>query len=115
MKFVAFFPACLCRRDKKMDQSTSLTLNAGASHPPRTRFAVSPEQFVPDHLFLCVQAGTLRVYDGHRTVPLHAGDCYLVRKNRLVRYDQGGTGAGCELTFFCFEEKFLRSFQARHP
>lgn len=95
-----------------MDQST--TLNPGASPAPRTRLAISPEQFVPDHLFLHIQAGSLRVYDGHQTLTLQAGDCYLVRKNRLVRYDQSEPEVACQLTFFCFEEKFLRSFQARH-
>lgn len=93
-----------------MDQST--TLNAGGRPPQRARSEISPEQFVPDHLFLYIQTGALRVYDGHQTLALQAGDYYLVRKNRLVRYDQGD--AGCEMTFFCFEEKFLRSFQEKH-
>ena len=95
-----------------MDQTTTLT--AAASSPPRSRNPISPEQFVPDHLFLYVQAGELCVYDGQQTLTLQAGDYYLVRKNRLVRYDQGGLGASCELTFFCFEEDFLRAFQGKH-
>jgi len=42
-----------------MDQITKLS---GAGHPaPRTRLRISPEQFVPDHLFLYLLAGELRV------------------------------------------------------
>lgn len=81
---------------------------------PRTRPATSPEQFVPDHLFLYIGAGELRVYDGSQRLTLQAGDAYLVRKNRLVRYDLASAGTDCEMTFVCFEEKLLRSFQARH-
>lgn len=95
-----------------MDQTTQLS---AAGYPaPRTRPAISPEQFVPDHLFLYIGAGELRVYDSNQRLTLQAGDSYLVRKNRLVRYDQGSAGADCKLTFFCFEEEFLRSFQVRH-
>ena len=95
-----------------MDQTTQLS--AAGRPAPRTQPAISPEQFVPDHLFLYLLAGELRVYDGSQRLTLQAGDYYLVRKNRLVRYDQGSAGADCQLTFFCLEEDFLRSFQARH-
>ena len=95
-----------------MDQTTKLST---AGHPaPRTRPQTSPEQFVPDHLFLYIGAGELRVYDGSERLTLQAGDYYLVRKNRLVRYDLASAGTDCEMTFVCFEEHFLRSFQARH-
>ena len=95
-----------------MDQTTKLS---AAGHPaPRPQPETAPEQFVPDHLFLYIGAGELRVYDGSQRLTLHAGDAYLVRKNRLVRYDPAAAGADCELTFFCFEEKFLRAFQAKH-
>ena len=95
-----------------MDQSTKLSPGRHTSRSGKA--AVLPEQFVPDHLFLYILAGELRVYDGHQRFTLQAGDYYLVRKNRLVRYDQGSAGAGCEMTYFCFEEKLLRAFQEKH-
>ena len=96
-----------------MDQSSKLST---AGHPaPSGQAALPPEQFVPDHLFLYLAAGELRVDDGQQRLTLHAGDYYLVRKNRLVRYDQGSAGAGCEMTYCCFDEAFLRAFEEKHP
>ena len=95
-----------------MDQTTKLS--AAGRPTPRTRPETTPEQFVPDHLFLYIGAGELRVYDGSQRLTLQAGDYYLVRKNRLVRYDPATAGIDCELTFVCFEERFLRAFQAKH-
>ncbi|AMJ67789.1 AraC family transcriptional regulator [Hymenobacter sp. PAMC 26628] len=95
-----------------MDQNTRLSAAGGPAQ--RVSTSIAPEQFVPDHLFLYILAGELRVYDGSQRLTLRTGDYYLVRKNRLVRYDPASAGADCEMTFFCFEEKFLQSFQAKH-
>ena len=96
-----------------MDQNNEVSA-AGHPAPPAPADSL-PEQFVPDHLFLYLAAGELRVYDGHQRFTLQAGDYYLVRKNRLVRYDPGGAGVGCEMTYCCFDEPFLRAFEEKHP
>lgn len=96
-----------------MDQSSELS-PAGHPAPPGQADSL-PEQFVPDHLFLYLAAGELRVYDGHQRFALQAGDYYLVRKNRLVRYEHGSAGVGCEMTYCCFDEPFLRAFEEKHP
>ena len=95
-----------------MDQSSEI--NAARLPAPPAPADSLPEQFVPDHLFLYLAAGELRVYDGHQRFTLQAGDYYLVRKNRLVRYDPGSAGAGCEMTYCCFDEPFLRAFEEKH-
>lgn len=96
-----------------MDQRSEIS---PAGHPaPPGQADSSPEQFVPDHLFLYLAAGELRVYDGHQRFTLQAGDYYLVRKNRLVRYGYGSAGAGCEMTYCCFDESSLRAFEEKYP
>ena len=96
-----------------MDQNSELS-PAGHPAPPGQADSL-PEQFVPDHLFLYLAAGELRMYDGHQRFTLQAGDYYLVRKNRLVRYDYGSAGAGCEMTYCCLDESSLRAFEEKYP
>ncbi len=71
------------------------------------------EQFIPDHIFLYVTQGAIDCYDGHKCYTLRQGDYCLVRKNRLAKY-YSQKGIAFERLFFCFDEEFLRSFQARH-
>lgn len=70
------------------------------------------EQFIPDHVFVYIEAGTIRCYDGSNTYAFGAGQCCLARKNRLAKYRTGEEGFAPLI--FCFEEAFLRSFGAKH-
>jgi AraC-like DNA-binding protein len=71
------------------------------------------EQFIPDHVFLYVTAGTIYGYDGSKTYTLQQGEYCLVRKNRLARYNSE-KGTAFHRVFFCFEEAFIRAFQEKY-
>lgn len=72
------------------------------------------EQFIPDHVFMFVTRGSISCYDGDKSYTLSEGEYALARKNRLARYHNEG-GTAFERIIFCFEEDFLRQFQAKHP
>ena len=95
-----------------MDANRAITATAPNAQPGRDE--ISPEHFVPDHVFVYITKGTLRAHDGHKSYTLPAGACCLVRKNHLVRYEKGNGQPTFERVVICFEESFLRYFQERH-
>lgn len=74
----------------------------------------SPEQFIPDHVFTHIVKGTMLCYDGNRSQTLNSGEHYLFRKNRLVKYRPEKRENEFEIIKVCFDERFLKEFQARH-
>lgn len=75
---------------------------------------LSPEQFVPEHIFIFLAKGKVEGYDGLQKYTLQAGQCCLVRKNRLARYSKQEDESAFEKVVVVFEESFLRSFQERY-
>ena len=76
--------------------------------------AISPEQFIGEHFFLFLAKGKINGYDGSRNYTLHPGECCIVRKNRLTRYNKQKDGDEFEKVVVVFDEKFLRTFLERH-
>lgn len=74
---------------------------------------ISPEQFVPEHLFLYLARGSMHGYDGNRHHGLKAGEYCLVRKNRLARYNKQKENDEFEKVIIVFDEVFLRHFQEK--
>ncbi|SDG60149.1 Helix-turn-helix domain-containing protein [Dyadobacter soli] len=72
------------------------------------------EQFIPDHLFIFISQGALRVFDGARNYVFRAGDAFIARKNRLARYELLPGEGSFEPVLFCFDEPFLKEFQKKH-
>lgn len=81
---------------------------------PPDRAEISPEHFVPDHVFVYITKGELRAHDGHKSYILQAGEYCLVRKNQLVRYESSKGKPAFERVVICFEEPFLKAFQEKH-
>ncbi|MFH6985638.1 helix-turn-helix domain-containing protein [Marinoscillum luteum] len=71
---------------------------------------ISPEQFIPEHLFLFLIKGTMNGYDGNKHYTLKAGEYCLVRKNRLARYNKVKDSDGFEKVAILFDEDFLKSY-----
>ncbi len=69
------------------------------------------EQFIPDHAFVNVAAGTLQCFDGNKNYTFNTGEFCIARKNRLARYKVKGD---FDYYFFCFDEAFLKEFQKKH-
>lgn len=75
---------------------------------------ISPEQFVPDHVFLYTIKGGISCYDGNKSRTLNPGDSYLFRKNSLIRYNKAKGETPWEKAIFSLEEPFLKKFQEKH-
>lgn len=76
---------------------------------------ISPEQFITEHFFLFLTAGSLQGYDGNKYYTLTPGDSCLVRKNHLARYNKLTDNGRFEKTVVVFDEAFLRAFSDKHP
>ena len=74
---------------------------------------ISPEQFVAEHSFLYLIKGSMQGYDGNKNYPLKSGECCLVRKNYLTRYNKQKEDNQFEKVVVVFDELFLKSFQEK--
>lgn len=75
---------------------------------------ISPEQFIPEHLFLFLAKGILNGYDGSNYVRMNQGDCCIVRKNHLARYNKQKENDEFEKIAVVFDEIFLKGFQEKY-
>ncbi|QES87255.1 helix-turn-helix domain-containing protein [Rhizosphaericola mali] len=75
---------------------------------------ISPEQFIPEHIFLYLAKGTIHGYDGNKHHILNSGDYCLIRKNRLGRYNKVKINDAFEKIFVIFDASFLKRFQEKY-
>jgi len=75
---------------------------------------ISPEQFVEEHFFLYLVKGKIQGYDGHQNYTLHAGECCMVRKNHLARYNKEKESDQFEKVVIIFDQPFLKEFMSKH-
>jgi AraC-like DNA-binding protein len=75
---------------------------------------ISPEQFVSEHFFLFLTTGVLNGYDGHKHYILKSGECCIVRKNRLARYNKQKVNDQFEKVVVVFDDAFLKRFQSKN-
>jgi AraC-like DNA-binding protein len=77
---------------------------------------ISPEQFIPEHFFLCLLQGSMKAYDGREHYLMYPGDYCIARKNHLARYTKyKNEGNVFEKIVITFDEPFLRFFLEKHP
>jgi AraC-like DNA-binding protein len=77
-------------------------------------FGVSPEQFIPDQIFVYVANGVVSADDGNKRYVLKAGEYYIARKNHLVRYKLEPESGEPDVLFICLDEELLRQFKQKH-
>lgn len=75
---------------------------------------ISPENFIAEHFFLCLKKGTIHGYDGHRHYTMKSGDCCIVRKNQLARYNKEKENNSFEKTVVIFDEGFLKQYSKKY-
>lgn len=75
---------------------------------------ISPEQFIPEHIFLFLLKGKVEGYDGSNHLVLHPGECCIARKNQLIRYNKQKDDAEFEKIVIVLEEAFLKNFITKH-
>jgi len=71
------------------------------------------EQFIPDHTFIYITKGAVRVFDGIKHYQFKAGDSFLIRKNRLVKFKQVDDAGEFEAIVIRFEEALLFKFHEK--
>jgi len=75
---------------------------------------ISPEQYIPEHMFLFLAKGFLNAYDGNKHYTMESGEYCLVRKNRLGRYNKQKINDQFEKVVIILDEVFLKSFQEKY-
>jgi AraC-like DNA-binding protein len=72
---------------------------------------VSNEQFIPDHIFIYLESGTMTIYDGSKSYTIQGGDYAFAKRNQLARYSKKGPPDGKFKTVsVVFQQDFLRNF-----
>lgn len=75
---------------------------------------ISPEQFVPEHIFIFMLKGRMNGYDGTKHTKIGSGECCLVRKNRLARYNKQKDQNEFEKVVIILDEEFLKKYQKKY-
>jgi AraC-like DNA-binding protein len=75
---------------------------------------ISPEQFITEHFFLYLADGKIEGYDGHKKYEMKDGECCLVRKNHLARYNKQKVDGAFEKVVVIFDEAFLKAFREKN-
>ncbi len=75
---------------------------------------ISPEQFIPEHMFLYLVKGSITGYDGNKKYNMKAGNSCIVRKNYLARYSKHKEEGENEKVVIIFDELFLKYFKEKY-
>lgn len=75
---------------------------------------ISPEQFVPEHIFIFIIKGKMNGYDGRKHKKIAPGECCIVRKNRLARYNKQKDQNEFEKVVIILDEEFLKKYQKKY-
>lgn len=75
---------------------------------------ISPENFVTEHFFLYLVKGKMTGYDGNKYSTLEEGECCLVRKNHLARYNKQKQNDEFEKVVVVLDEAFLKRCQEKY-
>lgn len=75
---------------------------------------ISPEAFIPEHIFIYLLKGKMQGFDGHKSYTLLPGQYCIVRKNNLARYNKQKEDDVFEKIVVIFDEAFLRTYQQKY-
>ena len=70
----------------------------------------STEQYIPNHTFMYLVAGSMTVYDGSKVYYLKAGDYGIGKRNHLARYTKQPNNGDFRKIYITFEQEFLKEF-----
>ena len=76
--------------------------------------AISVEQFISDHFFLYLVAGSMSAYDGSREYKIKAGDYGIARRNHLAKYSKQPDNGKFEKVIIFFDQAFLKEFNDKY-
>jgi AraC-like DNA-binding protein len=75
---------------------------------------ISPEQFIQEHFFLYLAAGSMQGFDGNKEYKIKAGDYGIARRNHLAKYNKQPVNDQFEKVVIIFDQAFLQSFNELH-
>jgi AraC-like DNA-binding protein len=75
---------------------------------------ISPEHFISETFFLFLTTGVLEGYDGYKKYTLKPGECCMVLKNHLARYNKQKVDNQFEKVVVVFDDAFLKRFQGKN-
>ncbi|WP_461102676.1 helix-turn-helix domain-containing protein [Spirosoma koreense] len=75
---------------------------------------LSPEQFISEHYFMFLLKGSMKAYDGRKRYSMQSGDCFIARKNHLIRYTKFKEDDQFVKIIITLDEPFLKRFTQRH-
>jgi AraC family transcriptional regulator, exoenzyme S synthesis regulatory protein ExsA len=85
------------------------------SYPCHLTPVVSSEQFIPEHLFIYMIAGTIQAYDGNTEYNIQSGDYGFAKRNHLIKYIKNAPASGkFEAISVAFNQQFLRNFSEEY-
>jgi AraC-like DNA-binding protein len=85
------------------------------SYPCHLTPTVSNEQFIPEHIFIYMIAGTMTAYDGNKEYHIQSGDYGFAKRNHLIKYVKTlPPGGKFEAISVPFNQQFLRSFSEEY-
>lgn len=73
--------------------------------------SLSTEQFVPDHCFMYLIAGSMLAYDGSKEYKIKPGDYGIARRNHLAKYTKVPDNGAFKKIYILFEQDFLKEFR----
>jgi len=71
---------------------------------------ISEEQFIPEHFFLYLGAGSMVAYDGNKEYKIKPGDYGIARRNHLAKYSKLPENGRFEKIVIFFDQPFLKTF-----
>jgi AraC-like DNA-binding protein len=76
---------------------------------------ISNEQFIPEHIFIYLVAGTMISYDGNKEYVMQAGDYGFAKRNHLIKYIKTPPPNGkFKAISAIFGQEFLRTFSEEY-
>jgi len=100
--------------DGKNKLNSNMLINANKITSCYIGPQISPENFIAEHFFLYLAKGAINGYDGHKHYTLKPGECCIVKKNQLIRYNKQKEDGQFEKVIVVFDEPFLKDLKTKH-
>lgn len=85
--------------------------SSNSEYPCHINPELSIEQFIPDHIFIYLKAGSITINDRLNTYIIQPGEFCLAKRNHLARYMKNPDRNGkLEAISIVFKRDFLKSF-----
>src|SRR5476651_2538338 len=89
--------------------------SSNANYPCHINPELSNEQFIPDHIFIYLKAGSVIINDRLKTYHIKAGEFCFAKRNHLAKYMKSPDRYGkLDAISIVFKREFLKSFAGEY-